>query len=121
MAPLDLFNSLSGKASWLLEKLGVIKKESGNIDPVVPKEGTSFADAGSAWDPASPVYGGFMGYQPTAAAGGRSYVDQSKSEYNITLQGSVASGTDLTRQIQEAIENSEREKARQQQASFMYG
>ena len=62
-----------------------------------------------------------MGYQPTAAAGGRSYVDQSKSEYNITLQGSVASGTDLTRQIQEAIENSEREKARKQQASFTYG
>lgn len=121
MAPLDLFNSLSGKASWLLEKLGVIKKESGNIDPVVPKADTSSADAGSAWDPTSPVYGGFMGYQPTAAAGGRSYVDQSKSEYNITLQGSVASGTDLTRQIQEAIENSEREKARQQQASFMYG
>ncbi|MGF3809604.1 phage tail tape measure protein [Enterobacter mori] len=121
MAPLDLFNSLSGKASWLLEKLGVIKKESGNIDPVVPKADTSSADAGSAWDPTSPVYGGFMGYQPTAAAGGRSYVDQSKSEYNITLQGSVASGTDLTRQIQEAIENSEREKARQQQASFTYG
>ncbi|EOL8877428.1 phage tail tape measure protein [Enterobacter mori] len=121
MAPLDLFNSLSGKASWLLEKLGVIKKESGNIDPVVPKEGTSSADAGSAWDPASPVYGGFMGYQPTAAVGGRSYVDQSKSEYNITLQGSMASGTDLTRQIQEAIENSEREKARKQQTSFTYG
>ena len=120
MAPLELFNSLSGKASWLLEKLGVIKKESGNIDPVVPKADTSSADAGSAWDPTSPVYGGFMGYQPTAAVGGRSYVDQSKSEYNITLQGSVASGTDLTRQIQEAIENSEREKARQQQASFMY-
>ena len=121
MAPLDLFNSLSGKASWLLEKLGVIKKESGNIDPVVPKADTSSADAGSAWDPTSPVYGGFMGYQPTAAAGGRSYVDQSKSEYNITLQGSVASGTDLTRQIQEAIENSEREKARKQQTSFTYG
>lgn len=121
MAPLDLFNSLSGKASWLLEKLGVIKKESGNIDPVVPKADTSSADAGSAWDPTSPVYGGFMGYQPTAVTGGRSYVDQSKSEYNITLQGSVASGTDLTRQIQEAIENSEREKARKQQASFTYG
>lgn len=121
MAPLDLFNSLSGKASWLLEKLGVIKKESGNIDPVVPKADTSSADAGSAWDPTSPVYGGFLGYQPTAAAGGRSYVDQSKSEYNITLQGSVASGTDLTRQIQEAIENSEREKARKQQTSFTYG
>lgn len=26
MAPLNLFNSLRGKASWLLEKLGVIKK-----------------------------------------------------------------------------------------------
>ena len=121
MAPLDLFNSLSGKASWLLEKLGVIKKESGNIDPVMPKAGTSSAEAGSTWDPASPVYSGFLGYQPMAAAGGRSYVDQSKSEYNITLQGHAASGTDLTRQIQEAIENSEREKARQQQTSFMYG
>lgn len=121
MAPLNLFNSLRGKASWLLEKLGVIKKESGNIDSAVPKEGTSSADAGSAWDPASPVYSGFMGYQPMAAAGGRSYIDQSKSEYNFTLQGSAASGTDLTRQIREAIESSEQEKARRQQSSFMYG
>ncbi|KZQ27237.1 phage tail tape measure protein [Enterobacter genomosp. O] len=121
MAPLNLFNSLSGKASWLLEKLGVIKKESGNIDSAVPKEGTSSADAGSAWDLEPPVYSGFMGYQPTAAAGGRSYVDQSKSEYNITLQGSTASGTDLTRQIREEIEHSEREKARQRQSSFFYG
>ncbi|KLP54478.1 tail protein [Enterobacter genomosp. O] len=121
MAPLNLFNSLSGKASWLLEKLGVIKKESGNIDSAVPKEGTSSADAGSAWDLEPPVYSGFMGYQPTAAAGGRSYVDQSKSEYNITLQGSTTSGMDLTRQIREAIESSEQDKARRQQSSFFYG
>ena len=26
MAPLNIFNSLSGKVGWLLEKIGVIKK-----------------------------------------------------------------------------------------------
>ena len=120
-APLDLFNSLSGKASWLLEKLGLIKNESGNLDSAAAKAEAASSPAGSSYIPDTGTYGGYRGYQPTIATGGRSYVDQSKSEYNITLQGGTASGMDLTRQIREAIEDSEREKARQRQSSFTYG
>lgn len=119
-APLDLFNSLSGKASWLLEKLGLIKNESGNLDSAAAKAEAASSPAGSSYIPDTGTYGGYRGYQPTIATGGRSYVDQSKSEYNITLQGGTASGMDLTRQIREAIEDSEREKARQRQSSFTY-
>ncbi|MBM1021550.1 phage tail tape measure protein [Enterobacter sp. A11] len=121
MAPLDLFNSLSGKASWLLEKLGLIKNESGDLDAAAAKAEAASSPAGSAYIPGAGISGGSLGYQPTIATGGRSYVDQSKSEYNITLQGGTASGTDLTRQIREAIDNIEQDKARRQQSSFMYG
>lgn len=120
MAPLDLFNSLSGKASWLLEKLGIIKNESGDLDAAAAKAEAASSPAGSAYIPGAGISGGSLGYQPTIATGGRSYVDQSKSEYNITLQGGTASGTDLTRQIRETIDNIEQDKARRQQSSFMY-
>ncbi|MCW1827951.1 phage tail tape measure protein [Enterobacter asburiae] len=120
MAPLNLFNSLSGKASWLLEKLGLIKNESDNLDSAAAKADAASSPAGSSYIPGTGTYGGYQGYQPALATGGRSYVDQSKSEYNITLQGSTTSGMDLTRQIREEIENSERDKARQRQSSFMY-
>ncbi|EMC7916467.1 phage tail tape measure protein [Enterobacter kobei] len=121
MAPLNLFNSLSGKASWLLEKLGIIKSESDNLDTAAAKAEAASPPVGSSSVPGAGFYGGSLGYQPTVAAAGRSYVDQSKSEYNITLQGDISSGTDLTRQIREAIENSEREKMRRQQSSYIYG
>ncbi|WP_235404520.1 phage tail tape measure protein [Enterobacter quasiroggenkampii] len=121
MAPLNLFNSLSGKASWLLEKLGLIKNESGNLDAAAAKADATSSPAGSSSIPVAGISGVGQGYQPTLVPGGRSYVDQSKSEYHITLQGSAASATDLTRQIREEIENSERDKARQRQASFTYG
>lgn len=121
MAPLNLFNSLSGKASWLLVKLGLIKNESDHLDAAAAKADAASSPAGSASIPVAGISGGGQGYQPTLVPGGRSYVDQSKSEYHITLQGSAASATDLTRQIREEIENSERDKARQRQASFMYG
>ncbi|KTI64738.1 phage tail protein [Enterobacter kobei] len=121
MAPLNLFNSLSSKASWLLEKLGIIKSESDNLDTAAAKAEAASPPVGSSSVPGAGFYGGSLGYQPTVAAAGRSYVDQSKSEYNITLQGDISSGTDLTRQIREAIENSEREKMRRQQSSYIYG
>ncbi|WP_368525380.1 phage tail tape measure protein [Enterobacter asburiae] len=121
MAPLDLFNSLSGKASWLLDKLGLIKNESGDLDAAAAKAEAASSPAGSAYIPGAGISGGSLGYQPTIATGGRSYVDQSKSEYNITLQGGTASGTDLTRQIRETIDNIEQDKARRRQSSFMYG
>lgn len=49
-------------------------------------------------------------YQPVTAPAGRSYVDQSKREYNINLSGGVAPGTDLDRQLREAVEKLDREE-----------
>ncbi|MEB6577456.1 phage tail tape measure protein [Enterobacter quasiroggenkampii] len=121
MAPLNLFNSLSGKASWLLEKLGLIKNESGNLDAAAAKADATSSPAGSSSIPVAGSSGVGQGYQPTLVPGGRSYVDQSKSEYHITLQGGTASATDLTRQIRETIDSIEQDKARRQQSSLMYG
>lgn len=121
MAPLNLFNSLSGKASWLLEKLGLIKNESGNLDAAAAKADATSSPAGSSSIPVAGISGVGQGYQPTLVPGGRSYVDQSKSEYHITLQGGTASATDLTRQIRETIDSIEQDKARRQQSSLMYG
>ena len=54
------------------------------------------------------------------APAGRSYIDQSKSEYNITLQGGVAPGNNLTQQFREEAERLEREKRARARASMMH-
>ncbi|HFG0979814.1 TPA: phage tail tape measure protein, partial [Klebsiella pneumoniae] len=48
---------------------------------------------------------------------GRSYIDQSKSEYHISVDGS-GSGTQLDRQLQDALEKFERDKRARQRASM---
>ena len=117
-APLDIFNSLSGKVGWLLEKLGVIKKESSNLDQTATKaEG---ATTSGGYVPVTSAYGGYQAYQPVTAPAGRSYVDQSKSEYNITLGGGVAPGGNLDRQLRDAVEKIEREKRARQRSSMMH-
>ncbi|EQC0804537.1 phage major tail tube protein, partial [Escherichia coli] len=40
-------------------------------------------------------YAGYQAYQPVTAPAGRSYVDQSKNEYHISLTGGTAPGTQL--------------------------
>ncbi len=118
MAPLNIFNSLSGKVSWLLEKLGVIKKESSDLDQNTAK--TDESAAGGGYVPATAGYGGYQGYQPVTAPAGRSYVDQSKSEYNITLQGGVAPGSDLDRQLRDAVDKLDRENRARQRSSMRH-
>lgn len=113
MTPLNLFNSLSGKVDWLLEKLGVIKKESTDLDQTAAK--ADKASPGGGYIPAIASYGG---YQPVTAPAGRSYIDQSKSEYNITLQGGVAPGGDLDRQLRDAVDKLDREKRARQRSSM---
>ena len=117
-APLDIFNSLSGKVGWLLEKLGVIKKESSNLDQTATKAEGATTTGG--YVPATAAYGGYQAYQPVTAPAGRSYVDQSKSEYNITLGGGVAPGGNLDRQLRDAVEKIEREKRARQRSSMMH-
>ncbi|HCJ7756458.1 TPA: phage tail tape measure protein [Citrobacter freundii] len=116
MTPLNLFNSLSGKVDWLLEKLGVIKKESTDLDQTAAN--ADKASPGGGYIPATASYGGYQAYQPVTAPAGRSYIDQSKSEYNITLQGGVAPGGDLDRQLREAVDKLDREKRARQRSNM---
>ncbi|MCW2095116.1 UNVERIFIED_ORG: TP901 family phage tail tape measure protein [Enterobacter sp. BIGb0239] len=118
MAPLKIFNSLSGKVGWLLEKLGIIKKESSDLDQTAAK--ADKAASGGGYIPATASYGGYQAYQPVTAPAGRSYIDQSKSEYNITLQGGAAPGSDLDRQLRDAVEKVDREKRARQRSSMRH-
>ncbi len=116
MTPLNLFNSLGGKVDWLLEKLGVIKKESTDLDQTAAN--ADKASPGGGYIPATASYGGYQAYQPVTAPAGRSYIDQSKSEYNITLQGGVAPGGDLDRQLRDAVDKLDREKRARQRSNM---
>jgi TP901 family phage tail tape measure protein len=118
MAPLNIFNSLSGKVGWLLEKLGVIKKESSDLDQTAAK--ADKAAPGGGYIPATAGYGGYQAYQPVTAPAGRSYIDQSQSEYNITLQGGAAPGSDFDRQLRDAVEKVDREKRARQRSSMRH-
>lgn len=120
MAPLNIFNSLSGKVSWLLEKLGVIKKESGDLDQTAAKTGAAAGAQNGSYVPATSGYGGYQAYQPVTAPAGRSYIDQSKREYNITLQGGVGTGTDLDRQLRDAVDKIDREERARQRSSMRH-
>ena len=118
MAPLNVFNRLRSGVDWLLEKLGIINKESDSLDKTAAK--TNAATQGNSYIPATSTYGGYQAYQPVTAPAGRSYIDQSKSEYNITLPGGVAPGHQLDRQLRDTLEQIEREKRARQRASMSH-
>ncbi len=116
--PLNAFNKLRSGIDWVLEKLGVINKASGTLDQTAAK--ANAATQGGSYIPATSQMAGYQGYKPVTASAGRSYVDQSKNDYHITLQGGVAPGTQLDRQLQEALEKHEREKKARMRASMMH-
>lgn len=129
MLPLNAFNKLRSGIDWVLEKLGVINKESGEINKTAGDLASSGANApggggsyslatGGAYIPAAVV--GNQPYQPVSVPGGRSYTDNSRSEYNITLQGGGMPGHDLDRQMREAVEKIEREKRARQRSSMQH-
>lgn len=117
-APLNVFNKLRSGVDWLLEKLGIINKESDSLDQTAAR--TNAATQGNSYIPATSTYGGYQAYQPVTAPAGRSYIDQSKSEYNITLPGGVAPGHQLDRQLRDTLEQIEREKRARQRASMSH-
>lgn len=119
-APLNVFNRLSGKVGWLLEKFGVIKKESDGLDQTAAKASAAAGAQNGSYIPQTSVYGGYQMYQPVTAPAGRSYVDQSKREYNITLSGGVAPGTDLDRRLREAVDKFDREERARQRSSMRH-
>ncbi|HCQ0095199.1 TPA: phage tail tape measure protein [Escherichia coli] len=118
MAPLNVFNKLRSGVDWLLEKLGIINKESDSLYQTAAK--TNAATQGNSYIPATSTYGGYQAYQPVTAPAGRSYIDQSKSEYNINLPGGVAPGHQLDRQLRDTLEQIERDKRARQRANMTH-
>ncbi|HFI3936104.1 TPA: phage tail tape measure protein, partial [Escherichia coli] len=109
MLPLNAFNKLRSGIDWVLEKLGVINKESDTLDQTAARTNAATYGTGG-YIPATSSYAGYQAYQPVTAPAGRSYVDQSKNEYHISLTGGTAPGTQLDRQLQDALEKYERDK-----------
>ncbi|HFS2385782.1 TPA: phage tail tape measure protein, partial [Escherichia coli] len=86
MLPLNAFNKLRSGIDWVLEKLGVINKESDALDQTAARTHAATYGTGG-YIPATSSYAGYQAYQPVTAPAGRSYVDQSKNEYHINLTG----------------------------------
>ncbi|EHJ9162938.1 phage tail tape measure protein, partial [Salmonella enterica subsp. enterica serovar Panama] len=119
MLPLNAFNKLRSGIDWVLEKLGVINKESDTLDQTAARTHAATYGTGG-YIPATSSYAGYQAYQPVTAPAGRSYVDQSKNEYHISLTGGTATGTQLDRQLQDALEKYERDKRARARASMMH-
>ncbi|WP_338463856.1 phage tail tape measure protein [Franconibacter daqui] len=117
MMPLNAFNKLRSGIDWVLEKLGVINKESSTLDQTAAKASTA---SQGGYIPATSTYGGYQAYQPVTAPAGRSYIDQSKNEYHVTLPGGAAPGGQLDRQMQDALEKYERDKRARARASMAH-
>lgn len=115
--PLTAFNKLRSGIDWVLEKLGVINKESSTLDQTAAK--ASAATQGNSYIPATSSYGGYQAYQPVAAPAGRTFIDQSSPTYQINMPGG-APGGQLGNQLQDALEKYERDKRARARASMMH-
>jgi len=118
MLPLNIFNKLRGGLDVILEKLGIVKKESDTIDAATAK--AQPVGQGGGYIPATSSSGGYQAYQPVTAPAGRTYIDQSSPTYQIQLQGGGAPGGQLGNQLQDALEKYERNKRAKARASMMH-
>lgn len=115
--PLTAFNQLRSGIDWVLEKLGVINKESSTLDQTAAK--ASAATQGNSYIPVTSSYGGYQAYQPVTAPAGRTFIDQSSPTYQINMPGG-APGGQLGNQLQDALEKYERDKRARARASMMH-
>ncbi|EAZ9358646.1 phage tail tape measure protein [Salmonella enterica] len=118
MLPLNIFNKLRGGLDVILEKLGLVKKESNSIDKETAK--VPPVGQGGGYIPTTSSLGGYRAYQPVTAPAGRTYIDQSSPTYQITLPGGGAPGGQLGNQLQDALEKYERDKRAKARASMMH-
>lgn len=120
MLPLNSFNKLRGGANWLLEKLGVINKESSDLDQKAAKTNAATGSVKESSVRPTPLFGDSQWYHLVPVPAGKTYVDQSKPEYNITLHGGIAPGTDLDRQLREAVERFDQQNRARQRSSMRH-
>ncbi|WP_411849092.1 phage tail tape measure protein [Yersinia ruckeri] len=108
-APLQLFNKLREGVDWLLEKLGLIKSESADIDINASKVNQyATGSNGRGYSPS----GGLLtaNYAPvTANAGG--YTDQSQNHYQLDINVPPGQNRDDAKNmIREVLEEKERQR-----------
>lgn len=120
MLPLKSFDKLRGGVNWLLEKLGVINKESSDLDQKAAKANAATGSGKESIIRPTPFFGDSQWYHPVPVPAGKTYVDQSKPEYNITLHGGIAPGTDLDRQLREAVERLDQQNRARQRSSMRH-
>ncbi len=120
MLPLKSFDKLHGGVNWLLEKLGVINKESSDLDQKAAKANAATGSGKESTIRPTPLFGDSQWYHPVPVPAGKTYVDQSKPEYNITLHGGIAPGTDLDRQLREAVERLDQQNRARQRSSMRH-
>ncbi|SUX72932.1 phage tail tape measure protein [Citrobacter freundii] len=108
MLPLNIFNKLRGGLDVILEKLGLVKKESSSIDKDTAK--VPPVGQGEGYIPTTSSPGGYRVYQPVTAPAGKTYIDQSRPTYQINVPGNGMPGGRLGNDLQDALEKYEREK-----------
>lgn len=97
--PLTLFRSLSESATGLLETLGIIdKKPALALKPSIEQPATGGV---SSYIQPTSSQPGYNAYQMARPSIGGSYLDQSRTEYNVTLQGDVTPGSSNERYLQD--------------------
>ncbi|EGP6459539.1 phage tail tape measure protein [Salmonella enterica] len=118
MLPLNIFNKLRGGLDVILEKLGLVKKESSSIDKDTAK--VPPVGQGEGYIPTTSSLGGYRVYQPVTAPAGKTYIDQSRPTYQINVPGNGMPGGRLGNDLQDALEKYEREKRAKARASMMH-
>ncbi len=113
--------ALRSGIDYVLEKLGLINQESGQLDAKAEQVNAYANGSGGGYSPSGGVLtGGYGSYQPVTANAGKSYTDQSRNEYHIAIGGGVQNGGELDRQLRDSLEKYEREKRAKQRASMMH-
>lgn len=112
--PLNAFNKLRSGIDWVLEKLGVINKESSSLDQTAAKASAATQNG------YSPAISSYNSYQPVTAPAGKTYIDQSRPTYQINVPGNGMPGGRLGNDLQDALEKYEREKRAKARASMMH-
>ena len=111
--------ALRSGIDYVLEKLGLINQESGQLDAKA-EQVNAYASGGGYSLTGGVLTGGYGSYQPVTANAGKTYTDQSRNEYHIAIGGGVQNGGELDRQLRDSLEKYEREKRAKQRASMMH-
>ena len=114
LMPLNAFNKLRSGIDWVLERLGIINKESSSLDQTAAKANAATQNG------YSPAISSYNSYQPVTAPAGKTYIDQSRPTYQITVPGNGMPGGRLGNDLQDALEKYERDKRAKARASMMH-